>query len=99
MFLVVKVYGTARINWRDIKDKTCVYKQVRSDVRRHGIGEVSLIVTGGSDARDVGRSEGRGPEGTRQGTRGLTFRLLPPPNFLGRWIRRNPVVSSRIRDL
>lgn len=45
-----------------------VCKQVRSDVRRDGIGEVSLIVAGGSDARDVGRSEGCRVEGARQGT-------------------------------
>lgn len=71
-FTVVKVYiSTPRKlekyakTW---KEKKCVCKQVRSDVRRHGIGEVSLVVTGGSDARNVGRAEGCGPEGARQGT-------------------------------
>lgn len=63
-----------------------VYKQVRPDVRRDGIGEVSLIVAGGSDARDVGRSEGCGVEGARQGTRFPFLSPPPPPNFPGRWI-------------
>lgn len=42
--------------------------QIRFDVRRHGIGEVSRSTTGGFAARHAGRTEGRGSEGTRQGS-------------------------------
>lgn len=41
--------------------------QVRSDVRRHGIGEISHFTTGCFAARDAGRTKGRGSKGSRYG--------------------------------
>lgn len=45
------------------------FPQVRLNVRRDGVGEVSHFTTGRPVARDAGRTEGRGSQGPRHGMR------------------------------